>query len=84
MKYKCIGIKVCVGQGVGGGGANINCPTAHNHFMCILPVKVQNVGQFVQLPAVAKTTHGQQLKQLPITALKHELSRSIATQTPCL
>ena len=65
-------------------GANIDCPTAHNHLMCILPVKFQNVGQFVQLPAVAETTHGQQLKELPVTALKHKLSGSIDTHAPFL
>ena len=54
----------------GGMGANIDCPAAHNHFMSILEAKFQNVGQFVQLPAVTGSTHGQQLKQPPVTAQK--------------
>ena len=51
-------------------GANIDCPAAHNHFVCILKAKFQNVGQFVQLQVVTAATHGQQLKQPPVTAQK--------------
>ena len=54
----------------GGMGANIDCPAAHNHFVCILEAKFQKVGQFVQLQVVTAATHGQQLKQLPVTAQK--------------